>query len=179
MNNSIRIAFCGIITALGTMLMFFTGLISIGTYALPAIAGVLSILIVVELGVKWAWPVYAATSILSFLLAADKEAAVLYFVFFGFYPILKACMERLQKKSVVYLLKFAAFNAAMILDFFISLSVLRVPQESFTVFGIYLPWVFLAAGNVVFIIYDFAVSGLVVMYYQRFHKTLGRLLHIK
>ncbi|HEX3038526.1 MAG TPA: hypothetical protein VHO94_05995 [Oscillospiraceae bacterium] len=179
MNNSIRVAFCGIITALGTILMFATGLISIGTYALPALAGVLSILIVVEMGAKWAWPVYVATSVLSLLLAADKEAAILYAVFFGFYPILKAYIERLHKKALVYLIKSAAFIAAMILDFFIIIYILRVPQASFTIMGVYLPWVFLAVGIVVFYIYDFAVSGLVVLYYQRFHKTLGRWLHTK
>jgi hypothetical protein len=179
LNNSIRVAFCGIITALGTVLMFATGLISIGTYALPAVAGVLGIMIVIELGAKWAWPVYVATSVLSLLMAADKEAAILYVLFFGFYPIIKAYIERLPKKYIVYLIKFAVFNAAMIVAFLITVFILRVPQASFTVFGVYLPWAFLAAGNVVFLIYDFAVSGLVLMYYQRFHKTLGRFLHIK
>ena len=179
MNNSIRIAFCGIITALGTIFMFATGLIPIGSYALPALAGVLSILIVVELGAKWAWPVYIATSILSLLLAADKEAAILFIVFFGFYPILKAYIERLHKKPIVYLLKGTVFIAAMILDFLITIFILRVPQESFTIVGVYLPWVFLAVGVVVFYIYDFAVSGLVLLYYQRFHKTLGHWLNVK
>ena len=39
-----------LLTALGVVLMFLTGLIPIGTYALPAIAGVLLIVAVIEIG---------------------------------------------------------------------------------------------------------------------------------
>ncbi len=65
------------------MTMFLTGLISIGTYALPAFSGILLIVVVIELGAGWAWPVYIASSILSLLIAGDKEAAMLFVVFFG------------------------------------------------------------------------------------------------
>ena len=98
MNKSIRVAFCGIITALCTVLMFLTGLISIGTYALPAFAGILLIVVVIEMGTGWAWPVYIAVSVLSVLLSGDKEAALLFVLFFGYYPILKAVFEKMQKK---------------------------------------------------------------------------------
>ena len=87
-------AFCGMAVALETALMFLTGLMPTATYSLPALAGLVGIVIVVELGVKWAWPVYGAASILSALIAPDKEAAALYVLFFGCYPILKAIVER-------------------------------------------------------------------------------------
>lgn len=77
MNQSGKVALGGIITAVCTVLMFLTGLIPIGTYALPAIAGVLLMVIVIELGSKWAWMVFLAVSLLSALLAADKEAVLL------------------------------------------------------------------------------------------------------
>lgn len=179
MNKSMRVAFCGVITALAIVFMLLTGLIPIGTYALPALAGVLSVIIVIEMGARWAFPVYIAVSVISLLLAADKEAVVLFIAFFGYYPMLKAKMESLHKRLIEYLLKFAVFNAAMIVSFFITIYILRVPQESFTVFGIYLPWVFLVVGNVVFIIYDYAVSGLAVAYCQRLRKSLSHLLHLK
>ena len=179
MNNSVRVAFCGIVTALATILMFITGLIPIGTYALPAIAGVLCMMIVIEMGTKWAWPVYIAVSILSLLVAPDKEAAVLYVLFFGYYPIIKALLERITNKALVYLSKFTVFNIAMVLDFFITITLLGVPKESFTIYGIYLPWAFLILGNLVFIVYDYSLSGLVIFYFQRFHRTVSKLLHTK
>jgi len=176
LSKTIRLAFCGIITAFCTMMMFLTGLISIGTYALPAFSGILLIVVVIELGAGWAWPVYIASSILSLLIAGDKEAAMLFVVFFGYYPILKAYIERIRHKFVSYLLKFSVFNAAMVLAFFLSIRLLGVPEDSFTVFGIYLPWAFLIAGNLVFAVYDYAISTLVVLYFQRFHRIVGKWL---
>ena len=67
----------------------------------------------------------------------------------------------------------------MIAGFLISIKILGVPEESFTVFGVYLPWVFLLAGNLVFPVYDYAVSGLVVMYYRRFHKQMEKWIKLK
>ena len=58
MNHSGKVALGGIITAICTTLMFLTGLIPIGTYALPAIAGVTLMVIVIELNPRWAWMVY-------------------------------------------------------------------------------------------------------------------------
>lgn len=179
MSKSIHMAFCGVLTACCTLLMFLTGLIPVGTYALPALAGVLLILVVIELGAGWAWPVYIASSILSLLLAGDKEAAMLFVIFFGYYPILKAVFERLHRKYLSYLLKFAVFNVSMLIGYFLSIRVLGVPEDSFTVFGVYLPGVLLIAGNLVFFVYDYAISTLVVTYYKRFHKILSKWLRVK
>jgi hypothetical protein len=179
LNKSIRVAFCGILTAFCTMLLFFTGLISIGTYALPAFAGILLVVVVIEMGASWAWPVYVAVSALSVLLAGDKEAAMLFVLFFGYYPILKALLEKMQKKYLAFVLKFLVFNSAMITCFFLSIKVLGVPEDSFTLFGVYLPWIFLVLGNFTFIVYDYAISALVVAYYKRFHKIVSKWLRIK
>lgn len=179
MSKSIRVAFCGILTAVCTLLMLLTGLIPIGTYALPALAGVLLVIPVIELGAGWAWPVYIASSVLSLLLAGDKEAAMLFIVFFGYYPILKAAFEKLHRKYLSYLLKLLVFNASMVTGYFLSIWVLGVPEDSFTVFGVYLPGVLLLAGNLVFFVYDYAISTLVVTYCQRFHKIVSKWLRVK
>lgn len=179
MNKSIRVAFCGIITAFCTLLMFLTGLIPVGTYALPALAGILMIVIVIEIGASWAWAVYFASSVFALLFAADKEAAMLFIIFFGYYPILKALIERLHNQAIQYVIKFAVFNVSMVLGYYLSIYVIGVPQDSFTVYGIFLPFVYLIAGNVVFAIYDYAVSTLVVTYCRRFHKSISRMLRHK
>ena len=41
-----RLALCGIVTALGTVLMLMAGIITVGTYTFPALAGMLGIAIV-------------------------------------------------------------------------------------------------------------------------------------
>ena len=178
-GNISHIALCGVLTALSVVLMLLTGLIPVGTYALPAAAGLLSVIVVIESGPSWAWPMYTASAILSVFLAADKEAAMLYIVFFGYYPILKSFLERFPRKAVSWILKFLVFNAAMVVGFVVSIKILGVPQESFTVFGIYLPWVFLVAGNLVFPIYDYAISGLIVIYYRRFHRIMAKWMKLR
>lgn len=179
MNQSARLAFCGVVTALGSLLMFLTGLVPIGTYALPALAGVLPMAVVIETGTRWAWSVYAAISVLSLLIAPDREAVMLFLLFFGYYPILKALIERSLSKPVRAVLKLADFNVSMIAEFLIGVNLLGVPRESFTFFGVYLPWVFLLAGNIVFLLYDYAVSLLAVSYCRNFHASVSKWLHSK
>ena len=43
MKNSMRVAFCGVIAALSTVLFLLTGVVPVATIALPAIAGANSI----------------------------------------------------------------------------------------------------------------------------------------
>ena len=176
MSKSGKIALGGLLTALGVVLMFLTGLIPIGTYALPAIAGVLLIVAVIEIGAKWAWMIYAAVAVLSLLFAADKEAALLFVLFFGYYPVLKSFLERISNKVLSWISKFAVFNVAVVACFFLAVNFLQLPEDSFTVFGIYLPWVFLILGNAVFLIYDIALSGLVATYVEKLHHRVTKTL---
>lgn len=176
MSKSGKIALGGLLTALGVVLMFLTGLIPIGTYALPAIAGVLLIVAVIEIGAKWAWMIYAAVAVLSLLFAADKEAALLFVLFFGYYPVLKSFLERISDKVLSWISKFAVFNVAVVACFFLAVNFLQLPEDSFTVFGIYLPWVFLILGNAVFLIYDIALSGLVATYVEKLHHRVTKTL---
>lgn len=55
MKNTYKIALGGMITALSVLLMFLTGLFPMATYALPAIAGVLLISAVIEIGSGYAF----------------------------------------------------------------------------------------------------------------------------
>ena len=87
--------------ALSLMIMFLTAFPYM-TYALPAIAGAVLIPVVIELGSKWAWMVYACVSFLSLLIAPSLEAKVMFIAFFGYYPIVKALLER-QKNRVLFM----------------------------------------------------------------------------
>ena len=176
MRKTLAVAFCGVIAALGTVLMLLAGVVQIATLALPAIAGVLLIAIVLELGPKWAWGAYAVISILSLLLAAEKEAALMFILFFGYYPILKASLDRIRKKWLSWIAKLLVFNAAMIADYFLAVYLLQIPQEDFMLFGVSIPLLLLLLGNVVFVIYDYALFGLVVMYCRRIRDKLHKYL---
>lgn len=63
------------------------------------------------------------------LLVADKEAAVMYVMFFGYYPIIKAMVEKKLNKALSWTVKFIIFNISMILAFLIVTYVFKVPFE--------------------------------------------------
>ncbi|MGN1130191.1 MAG: hypothetical protein ACI4Q8_02475, partial [Ruminococcus sp.] len=87
MKNTFKVALCGVISAFALVLMLLTGIIWGGTFAFPCFAGMLLTVVVIEFSPKWAYCVYGAVSLLSLILAGDKEAVVYFILFFGFYPI--------------------------------------------------------------------------------------------
>lgn len=176
MKQSMKLAFCGVIAALSTVLMFLTGLAPTATLALPAIAGCLLIPVVVEAGLAWGAGVYGVCCVLSFLLAPDREAFLFYLLFFGYYPVLFAVLGRIRGRVLRYAAKLLVFNAAVALEVLLSVYVLGVPVESFFILGWIGPVVMWLLANAVFILYDLALDGLILQYYRRLHPRLGKLL---
>lgn len=174
MKQTIRIACCGVMTALGIVILLLSSIIPVATYALSAIAGILGIVLVIEAGIGWAVPMYVATSLVSFFVVPDKEVVLVYILFAGYYPIVKSPIEKIRIRIFSYVIKFAIFNAAAIGAFFLAVYVFLTPLESFTIFGVFLPWVLLLIANVVFFVYDFAISGLVATYYRKLHPLIRK-----
>lgn len=174
MKTSVKVSLGGVVAALSLVLMFLTSVIPFGTYAFPTFAGILLVLLVINLGYGYAAAVYFVTAVLSFLLVTDKEAALYYAAFLGFYPIVKSLIERIRSRVIRYIVKFILFNICMIAAFYIGITLLSIPKESFTLFDVYLPWVFLIAGNVFFIVYDLCVTRLVTLYLLKWHNRLNK-----
>ncbi|MFI3326388.1 MAG: hypothetical protein R3Y35_09470 [Clostridia bacterium] len=177
--NNIKIAFSGIISSLAVVVMLFAGLIPIASLALPAIAGCLFIPVVVEIGEKWGYACFLVTAVLSFFLTADKEAFVIFILFFGYYPILYSSFCKIKSKFLAYLLKLIIFNIAAVLDYLVTTFILGIPQESIEVLGQYTLLVVLILANVVFVVFDYALKGVVREYYRRFHKMAQKFLYKK
>ncbi|MBQ3331124.1 MAG: hypothetical protein IJG87_08090 [Ruminococcus sp.] len=174
MKSSVKVALGGVVAALSLVLMFLCSVIPFGTFAFPTFAGMLLILLVINLGYGYAVAVYFVTAVLSFLLVTDKEAVLYYTAFLGFYPIVKSLIERIPSKFMQYIIKFALFNACIIGAFFIGITVLSIPKESFSLFGVYLPWLFLIIGNGFFILYDLCVTRLVTIYLIKWHNRFNK-----
>ncbi len=175
MKMSGRVALAGIVCALAFIAMLLT-VIPVTEIALPAIAGALLILLVIELGVKWGFFGYAVVAILSLLMAPSIESRMLFVLFFGYYPVLKALLERIPFRPISWLLKFAVFNAAAVGGYFLLMSVLLVvdPAE-FVLFGVFLPGVFLIAGNLVFFLYDIGLTRWISLYLHFWRPRLQKL----
>lgn len=174
MKTSVKVSLGGAVAALSLVLMFMSALIPFGTFAFPTFAGMLLTVIVIEMGFGYAVAVYAVTALLSFLLVPDKEAALIYTVFLGFYPIIKGLIERIKNKVLQYVIKFALFNVCMIGEFFIAVNLLSIPESSYYVFGLNIPLIFLLLGNIFFVIYDICITRLVTIYLLKWHNKLNK-----
>lgn len=172
-KRTFKLAFSAVIAALSVALMMLTSFIPVGTFALPCVAGALVLPVVIEFDKKWALGIYLVSSILSAILAGDKEAVVFFIALFGYYPVIKNIFEsKIKNKLAVVLLKLLVFNAAAVAAFFFASLVLKVSADEYTVFGVYVPNLFLLAGNLFFFLYDKALSVFVVFYVRKLRAKL-------
>ena len=166
-HKSTQVAVGGMASGLCLLLMFMTGMVPFSEYAFPAFAGIILIAVVEELGIKTAFIVYGAVSLLSLLVVPVKEAALLFVFFFGYYPVVKGRMEeKLRPKLLCYLAKLLLFNVMIVLAYVVVVNVLGIPDilEEFGSFGRYSALVLLAFGNIFFVVYDYTVGNLIDIY---------------
>lgn len=171
MNNTLLTAFGGIITALSILILFLANVFPTLSYTLPALAGVLLLIFVKEVDKKWPFMVYLSVSTLSLILISNKEATILYIFFFGYYVILKDIIEKRFSSFVKWILKFAVFNISIFLAFIILIYIFAIPDGDLQEYGKY---VMLALGNVTFIVYDYTLSTLAVVYDKRWKNKLKK-----
>lgn len=169
-SMAVKVAVGGVFSAIALVLMMLTGVFPFGTYAFPVIAGVMLIVIYLEFGIRWSMLVYGVISIMSVLFVSDKEAALFFLLLFGYYPVVKSFIERIKSKIVQYIIKLAIFNAAAVSVYFLTLFVFGMPADSFELFGVNIPLIFLIVGNFVFLIYDLAINVVVAQYLQKYRK---------
>ena len=174
MKQNVKITLCGIVTALSVVFMMLS-YFPYFTYAVPAITGLLTMMLVVEINVKWAFGAYLAASVLIFLFA-EPESKLMYICLFGYYPILKALIEKIGRAALEWPLKLAVFNAAVILIYCTLAKLFGISLEDFSALGKYGAFIFLAFGNLVFVFYDIAVSRLAAVYMNILHPKIRKLL---
>ena len=169
---TMRLAFCGVMTALGTVLMLMGGVIPIATYCVPMIAGLVLLAVLLEYGLRWGWMVWGCTALLTLLMGADKEAAFFY-LFFGCYPMLKPYMEKLPKglrlpaKALLFILITAVMYLLLCFVFPLE-AVLAEFREGSLIFNIVLT----AVIPLCMLLYDRLLTPMALLYVQRVHPRL-------
>lgn len=177
-KQTMQVAFSAVIAALSTVVMAMAGIVPTATVALPALAGLCVIPVVYEFGVRWGFGVYLAVSLLSFLFVADREAALMYVVFFGYYPVLFAFFGRIRRRWLRVVVKVCVFNAAMALETLAALFVLGVPYDALFFGGVWGILLMLVLLNLLLFLYDYTIPGLIVMYGCRLHPALARIFRL-
>ena len=160
------------LVALGVIFLGIGAIVDVLDISMAVIASLCVIIAIIEYGKGTPWMVYAAISVLSFLLLPSKLPSIFFALFFGFYPILK---EKLERKNPIirWVLKEIIFNICLVaimliyfLLFFQGLN-LNVPLS--------LPWVIAIAVILcegIFILYDIALTKMIVFYVIKLRNRL-------
>ena len=174
--NSKRIALCGVLCALGVVLMMLGGLFPLATFCSPALAALVLIPVMIETDRRMALGAYAAIAALSLLLAPDKESALL-FAFLGYYPILKPEIDKLRARWLRIVLKLALFDIAAGAMLLIATYLFGMAQimAEYREMGRALIIVFIVIANITMLLYDRLTGIAAILYVRRLRpKFFGR-----
>lgn len=158
--------------ALGVVLLGLGSLVEVLDLSMAALASFLVVLAVIELGGKYPYLIYAVTALLGLLVLPLKGAPLAYLLFMGYYPILKHALERRFRGVLCLALKLVFFNVALAAFLFAAIklfSVLVLPGEWYYYAGLLLL-------SPVFLLYDVALSRVIVLYLFRLRNRF-RFLH--
>ena len=173
---SYKVSLGGIVSALCLVLMFLTAVFPPLNITLPLFAGMLMTVVAIEVSPSWAWVTYATVTILSFFITPDKEAAIFFTVFFGFYPILKDTLEKIKSKILKWLLKFVVFNIAIVIIYQLTVKLLGTVDliEEFGFMKQFMLPGLIIMFNGIFILYDITLSMVKTAYLKWFRPTFLR-----
>lgn len=177
-TQTARTALCGVLGALGLVLLALGSVLPLATYAAPMLAAFALIPLVQDCPPRYAWLTWAATALLALMLLPDRELALTYALVLGPYPMLKQRLDKLPGRPLRLAAKLAVFNAAVLACYGLLLVVFPLPGlwEEFAVGGLALTLATLAVGNVAFAAFDVVLALLAVVYRRRL-RTLLKFLH--
>lgn len=169
-DSTRRTALGGVLAAGSLAVMWLACITPSGSLGLTAAAGLFPIGAVIAGGRAAGLLCWGAASVLGLLLLPDKGVALMYLCFLGLYPAVKSRMENVKSRTLEWLGKFAFFNLALSICWFIfrSLFLPALPQwigEK--------TWLVYLVGNVVFLIYDIALTRLIGAVMARLRPLKG------
>lgn len=174
MANSRKIAFCGVTGALSITILLFGFLMPFSTYACPAIAACLLLPIVYEYKEKIAFTLYLAVSFLSLFLIPDKELSMMYILVFGLYTVFKFLVDKIKPRFLKVFVKILYSVASTSVCYLLLLIIFPIPilVDDFKGMTSLFIFLLLALFVVTFLLYDFALSKLLLVYKYKLRPKL-------
>ncbi len=163
-----KLTVCAMLAALGVALMWIGSMIEVLDLAIAALASLFCIIAVIEYGKSTPWFVFFVTGILALILLPQKTPAVMYLLFFGYYPMVKELAEK-RSRGVCWLIKEGIFQVALTVILLVSHLTLTT-ASLVSMIWFYLIVVILA--EVTFLLYDFALTRLISLYIYQIRKRL-------
>lgn len=163
-QNTKKTAFAAMMTSLGVVFMYLGSLVEILDLSTAALASLIIVVCMVELGSFYPYAVFAATGILAFLVLPGKTVSLAYIFFFGLYPIAKKYLEKI-KPPFSLILKFVLFNL-LLAGYYVILK-LFFPQ-ALEDFGLLLA----IPANIAFFAFDRVLTLFMFVYLRKIRSTL-------
>lgn len=157
---SYKIALGGTFASICLACQFITGVFPIFYIIMPMICGLLVTIMSDETGTKWGFLMYLAVSVLSIFITPNKEAALIFIIFFGHYPLIRPKISKIKPKILGFLLKAAIFNFCIILYFFMTVYIFGAKEliDEMGEMGKYGGLILLGTANIMFISYDYLMD---------------------
>ena len=171
LSRTKKLAFCGVLSSLQVVILYFSSIFSVIDLTLAALTVFVMIFSVIEIGGKYPFVMYAVVSTLALIILPQKFSAVVYALFFGWYPMAKALYERFNP-IVAWLLKFITFNVSFIIIYKVCISLLGLEAEGNMDTTVYKA-VMLILGNIAFLMFDIMLRLVITLYRLRLRKQLG------
>lgn len=178
-NGAKKAAFGGILTALAVVLLALGSVLPHGSYFLPLAAGIVVFVGAKEFSGRLGIMIYAAVSLLSFFICADKTSVCCFVILFGYYPILKPKIEYIKSRFFTIILKLVLYVAAYVLFVLASTFVFGIsltPPKNLSelvIFGYSLNMLFPILLGIAFVVfclfYDFFLAKFYPFYDFKIH----------
>lgn len=158
------------LTALSVVVLYIGALLDILSLTAVAVASLFLLFAVREMPLLYRLFIYGGTSLLAALLLPTPEAALLYAMFGGLYPLLKFIIER-RPRPLAICFKLLLLNAVVTVAELCSVFLFQLPPMAW-----YLLLALYLLANPAFFLYDKLLDRLLVLYEVRLRPHLGRFL---
>lgn len=171
-NKIKRMTLSAMLIALGVLFLFLGSLLDVLDLSTAALASLLVVYAVLELGSAYPYAIWLGTTLLGLLLLPQKSPVIFYALFAGYYPIAKAALEKKLPRWLAWILKLAIFHVALVL-FALVLKFFFPGELSGYTETLWLPFALYGLALACFVLFDLALSRLVPFYYARLQKHFG------
>ncbi len=175
-QNIKQLALSAMFSALGTVILFFGGMLGDLDLTFSAVASLIILICIIEMGVKRAALVYAVTSLIALLIFPAYFITPMYICFVGFYPIVKYFADR-RKKLLSAVIKLAVMNVMLTAILVLGSFVYKINLTDIDIPGVNIGnWAILCIyllANVTLLVFDYCLNGLMIMYNVKLRKVLG------
>lgn len=167
-KKSKAVATSGVLAALAVVILLLGSLIELLDLSAAAMASLVIMVAVIDLGIGYAAGVYAVAAVLSVLLF-PKTATIVFAAFVGYYPIVKVYLDRIKPRLLQYTVKLVLFNTFLFAILWLVEQLLGAGND-WSALGVPL----YVLGNLTFLVFDLAIARLSLFYIHKIKRRFQK-----